>query len=62
MASAKQIVLDVLEGLPDDCSLEDVAYQLYLRQAVAEGERDADAGRLVPHEDVIREARTCLEK
>jgi len=52
----------VLESLPDDCSLEDIAYQLYVRQSVEEGERDADAGRLVPHDDVMREARKCLEK
>ena len=62
MATAKQIVLEVLESLPDDCSLEDVAYQLYVRQSVEEGERDADAGRLVPHDEVMREARKCLER
>jgi predicted transcriptional regulator len=60
MATAKQVVLEVLESLPDDCSLEDVAYQLYVRQSVEEGERDAGAGRLVPHEQVMREARKCL--
>ena len=62
MATAKQIVLEVLESLPDDCSLEDVAYQLYVRQSVEEGERDADAGRLAPHDEVMREARKCLER
>ena len=62
MGTAKQIVLEVLESLPDDCSLEDVAYQLYVRQSVAEGEGDADAGRLVPHDEVMREARKCLER
>lgn len=62
MITAKQIVLDVLETLPDDCSLEDVTYQLYVRHSLAEGEKDAEAGRLVPHDDVMREARKCLEK
>lgn len=62
MATAKQIVLEVLESLPDDCSLEDVVYQLYVRQSVEVGERDADAGRLVPHDEVMREARKCLER
>ena len=44
MASAKQLVLAVLKALPDDCSLEDVQYELYVRQKVAQGERAADAG------------------
>ena len=62
MASAKQLVLDVLESLPDDCSLEDVQYELYVRQKVAEGEQAADAGQVVPHEDVMREAREWLDR
>ena len=62
MASAKQLVLDVLNALPDDCSLEDVQYELYVRQKVAQGERAADAGEIVPHEDVVREVREWLRE
>jgi predicted transcriptional regulator len=62
VASAKQLVLDVLKALPDDCSLEDVQYELYVRQKVAQGERAADAGEIVPHEDVVREARAWLRE
>ena len=60
MASAKELVLDVLKALPDDCTLEDVQYELYLRLRVAEGERAADAGDTVPHDAVVREAREWL--
>lgn len=60
MASAKWLVLDVLESLPDDCSVEDIQYELYVRQRVAEGEHGADEGKLVPHEQVMREAREWL--
>lgn len=62
MASVKQVVRDVLDSLPDDCSLEDVQYELYVRQRVAEGERSADAGERVPHEQVMREAREWLDR
>ena len=58
MASAKELVLDVLKTLPDDCTLEDVQYELYLRLRVAEGERAAD--ETVPHDVVVREAREWL--
>ena len=60
MASAKELVLDVLKTLPDDCTLEDVQYELYLRLRVAEGERSAASGDTVPHDDVVREAREWL--
>ncbi len=62
MAGAKQVVRDVLESLPDDCSLEDVQYALYVRQRILEGERSASGGELVPHEQVMREAREWLKR
>jgi len=61
MPGAKQVVRDVLDSLPDDCSLEDVQYALYVRHRILEGERSANAGELVAHDQVMREAREWLE-
>jgi predicted transcriptional regulator len=52
VASAKQTVRDVLKQLPDNCSLEDVQYQLYLRQKLEKSRRAAAEGRVVPHAEV----------
>lgn len=60
MATAKQVVRDVLDTLPDECSLEDISYHLYLRARLEEGLADLDAGRTVPHEQVMREAAEWL--
>ena len=46
--TTKETVLAVLERLPDDCTIEDVQYQLYVTQAIAAGQADAEAGRVVP--------------
>jgi predicted transcriptional regulator len=54
---AKQTVRDLLDRLPDDCSLEDVQYHLYVLQSIERGRADVDAGRTVSHEDVARELR-----
>jgi predicted transcriptional regulator len=62
VASAKNLVIEVLQSLPDDCSIEDVQYELYVRQKIAEGEKAADEGKLVPHEEVMREAREWLRR
>jgi hypothetical protein len=53
----KQTVRDLLERLPDDCSLDDVLYHLYVLQATARGLADAEAGRTIPHEQVSRALR-----
>jgi len=54
---AKQTVREVLDRLPDDCSLDEVLYHLYVVQAVRRGKADVDAGRTVSHDDVARELR-----
>jgi predicted transcriptional regulator len=55
--TAKDTVRALLDRLPDDCSIDDVLYHLYVVQAVARGEADARAGRTVPHEQVEAELR-----
>jgi predicted transcriptional regulator len=62
VASAKQTVRDVLKRLPDDCTLEDVQYHLYLRQKLEKSRRAAAEGRLVPHEEVKRRLSKWLGK
>lgn len=56
MRTAKQVAREVLDGLPDDCSLDDIYYQIYVRARVGEGLADLHEGRTVPHEEVVREA------
>lgn len=55
--TTKQKVREILDRLPDDCSIEDVLYHLYVVQAVERGEADVAAGRTIPHEDVVAELR-----
>ena len=57
MQPAKTTVRALLEKLPDDCSLEDVLYHLYVIQKVEAGLADAEAGKLIPHEEVAEELR-----
>jgi DNA-binding phage protein len=54
---AKQAVRALLDQLPDDCSVEDVLYHLYVLQAVERGQADVAAGQTMAHEDVDRALR-----
>jgi predicted transcriptional regulator len=54
---AKQTVRALLDRLPDDCSVEDVLYHLYVLQAVERGRAEVAAGRTIPHEEVERAMR-----
>lgn len=54
---AKQTVRELLDRLPDDCSLEEVLYHLHVVQSIAQGQADADAGRSIPHDQLAEELR-----
>ena len=53
----KQTVRDLLDKLPDDCTLEDVLYHLYVIEKVQKGMAELDAGGGIPHEQVAEEMR-----
>ncbi len=54
---AKRAVRELLDKLPDDCTLEDVLYHLYVLERVSRGLAEADAGQLIPHSQVEEELR-----
>ena len=57
MQGTKETVRAVLDRLPDDCSLEDVLYYLYVRQNPEAALADVAAGSLIPHDQVAVELR-----
>jgi hypothetical protein len=55
--NAKDTVRSLLDRLPDDCSVEDVLYHLYVVQQIELGRADAKAGRLISHDEVAHRLR-----
>jgi hypothetical protein len=45
MANAKKLIARVLENLPDDCSIEDVQYHLYVVAKICRRLALADRGK-----------------
>ena len=45
----------MIERLPNDCTWNDVAYAVYVCQEIEAGLRDAEAGRLIDHDELFRE-------
>jgi len=55
--TAKETVRALLDRLPDDCTIDEVLYHLYVVQAVGEGVADAQTDRVIPHEQVAANLR-----
>jgi len=52
MQTAKQEVIELIKGLPDNSTLEEIQYSLYVRQKVQRGLQDVEEGRIYSQEKV----------
>ncbi len=62
MPTIKQEVNRILKRLPDDCSLEDIQYHLYVLQKIQRGLKDAEEGRIYTQEQVKKMMSKWLGK
>jgi|GEM_PF-234340 len=56
----KEIVLETIRALPDDCSLEEIAERIEFMAAVQKGLDQLDRGEGIPHDEVKRQLASWL--
>jgi hypothetical protein len=62
MVTAKQEVESLLSKLPDDCSLEDIQYHLYVIEKVRQGLDAADRQGTISQDEAERQLDKWLTK
>jgi hypothetical protein len=62
LQTAKQEVQEFLQELPDDATLEDIQYHIYVKQKIAQGLADVREGRVSTQAGVERRFSRWLEK
>jgi len=62
MMIAKQQVFELLKDLPDELDIDEIMYRLYVRQKLETAEKDVREGRIISHEEVVRETSKWFEK
>jgi predicted transcriptional regulator len=62
METAKDHVQQILSTLPEDATLEDIQYHIYVRQKIEQGLADVDAGRVISHAEVQQRLAKWLSK
>ena len=62
MQTAKEEVMDLLNQLPDNSTLEEIQYHLYVRQKIHRGIQDADEGNVQTQESVEKRMKKWLAK
>ena len=56
----KEIVLETIRALPDDCSLEEIAERIEFMAAVQKGLDQLDRGEGIPHDEVKKQLASWL--
>lgn len=57
METAKDEVRRILDSLPDESTLEEIQYRIYVRQAIDAGLRDIREGHTLSQDEVERRVR-----
>ena len=61
MSAPKDEVRQLLDRLPEEASLEDIQYHIYVRQKIQSGLDDVGAGRVLSEEEVEKRLAKWLE-
>jgi len=60
MASTKEIVRTLLDNLPDDCTLDEVQYHLFVRQRIEEARQEIREGKYFTQEEIEKDLSEWL--
>ena len=53
----KEEVIKLIKDLPEDITLEDIQYHLFVKQKLLKAEKQISEGKTIPHEQVMEKAR-----
>ena len=60
MQTVKQEVTQMIHDLPDECSIEDIYYHLYVLEKIRRGQDDIASGRSYTHDEAQVRLRKWL--
>ena len=58
MSSVKEIAIDLIKHLPENCTFEDIQYQLYAKQKIENGLKDIEKGNILTEEEIETEIKS----
>jgi len=62
MAGVKEQVIQMIQSLPEDITLDDIMAELYFKLQVDAGLKELDEGKGIPHEEVEKRMSQWLSK
>jgi len=53
----KEEVIKLIKELPEDTTIEDIQYHLFVKQKLLKAEKQISEGKTIPHEEVMEKAK-----
>ncbi len=61
-SNLKEEIIDLIKKLPEDATIDDIMYHLYVKKKILAGIKDLDQDEIIPHEKVMENAKERLEQ
>ena len=61
-SNLKKEIITLIEKLPEDTTIDDIMYHLYVKKKILAGLKELDDGKAIPHEKVMENAKKRLER
>jgi len=58
----KEEVIALIKKLPDDTTIDDIMYHLYVKKKLLAGLKSLEEEKAIPHEEVMETAKKRLQK
>lgn len=55
--NSKKIAIDLIENLPNDVTLDDIQYHLFVIQKLQKAEHQISSGETIPHDEVMEKLK-----
>ena len=62
MSGVKQQVIQMIQSLPENVTMDDIITELYFKLKVDAGLKELDEGKGIPHEDVEKRMSKWLNR
>ena len=60
-SNLKEEIIELIKKLPENATIDDIMYHLYVKKKIIAGIEEIEQGRVVPHDQVIENAKKRLE-
>ncbi len=61
-SNLKEEIIELIKKLPENATIDDIMYHLYVKKKIIAGIEDIEHGRVIPHEQVMENAKKRLEQ